>query len=823
MKQLPHLFPESTGTTRAYIYPKDPHHSFQVPPRDPTIHARTLLEQFERAEQAARRGETGPASVSASGMVLEFESAPQFALNLDSLENQRAGIELRNARIDDSRVMRATVFVPNGELKAFVRKVQDFSDPQKNAPSGKPANNSLVASISQVRLAAIEAFWTDAAEFPNDHAKAVWWEVWLQNQAGESDVVSLFSSRARAVGTLVSKRSLRFPDRSVVLLNASITQLLQIENLCDMLAELRAVRIPVTEFIELAPRDQMELAEELLQRIQPPKLNAPAVCHLDTGVNRGHPLLEMALADEHLLAVDPTWSTADRHPQQHGTGMAGLALYGCLTGVLNETGRVVLQHRLESVKILSEHSHHDPDLYGEVTKQAVSRIEIVAPDRPQRVFSLTVTASECRDEGTPSSWSAALDQICSGSEEADRPSRLLIVSAGNTPITDRHEYPAVNDLHGVEDPAQSWNAVCVGAYTEKTAIRSDVYADWRPLAGTGQLSPGSRTSMIWSDKSWPVKPDIVMEGGNLAIDPTTGRADYIDDLMLLTTQTGQNGAMFTTTADTSAATSLAARYAAMIWAQYPGLSAESVRGLLVHSARWTKPMLKEFPRNKRRQRLRVYGYGVPDLRLALWSAGHHTTMVIEDELQPFESSAESTNVKAKDLRLHQLPWPKDVLEQLGEDSVSLRVTLSYFIEPSPGRAGWKTKHQYQSHGLRFDIKRPTDGSEREFLQRITKSAWNEDQQKVSSSSDTRKWELGQKLRNLGSVHSDVWKGSAAQLAAAGMIAVYPVSGWWRNRPKQSRGNRSARYSLILSLETAAIEADLYTPIANQIGVPIPAT
>jgi hypothetical protein len=645
----------------------------------------------------------------------------------------------------------------------------------------------------------------------------------LQDPADGSDVINLFKDRARIVGSIVSQQSLRFPDRSVVLLYASITQLLRIESLCDMLAELRSVRIPVAEFLDLPPGDQVELAEDLLRRIQPPHHDAPAVCHLDTGVNRGHPLLAMALADEHLLAVDPTWSAADRHPQQHGTGMAGLALYGCLTGVLNETGSIVLQHRLESVKILSEHSPHDPDLYGEVTKQAVSRIEIVAPDRPQRVFSLTVTAAECRDEGTPSSWSAALDQICSGSEEANRRSRLFIVSAGNTPDTERHEYPAPNALHGVEDPAQSWNAVCVGAFTEKTAIRSDVYADWRPLAGTGQLSPGSRTSMIWSEKSWPVKPDIVMEGGNLAIDPTTGRADYIDDLMLLTTQTGQNGAMFTTTADTSAATSLAARYAAMIWAQYPGLSAESVRGLLVHSARWTKPMLKEFPRDNRRQRHRVYGYGVPDLRLALWSAGHHTTLIIEDELQPFEISAESTSVKAKDLRLHQLPWPKDVLEQLGEESVSLRVTLSYFIEPSPGRTGWKTKHQYQSHGLRFDIKRPTDGSEREFLQRITKSAWNEDQQKVSSSSDTRKWELGQKLRNLGSVHSDVWTGSAAQLADAGMIAVYPVSGWWKNRPKQNRWSRTARYSLILSLETDAIETDLYTPIANQIGVPVPAT
>ena len=822
MNQLPHLFPQNTGTPRSYIYPKKVRISFPIPQRDPTSHGQSLLEQLDRAERQSRQSMAGPACVSPAGMVLEFESEPEFDLKLDSLESQRDGMELRNVRVDENRVMRATVFVTEGKLEGLSKKVRAFSDAEKNTKKGQPAHNKLVSSISKIRLAAIEAFWTDAAEFPNDETRMLWWEVWLQDPADGSDVINLFKDRARVVGSIVSQQSLRFPDRSVVLLYASITQLLRIESLCDMLAELRSVRIPVAEFLDLPPGDQVELAEDLLRRIQPPHHDAPAVCHLDTGVNRGHPLLAMALADEHLLAVDPTWSAADRHPQQHGTGMAGLALYGCLTDVLNVTGKVALQHRLESVKIFSEQVQHEPNLYGEVTKQAVYRIEIAA-HRRQRVFSLTITTAESRDNGVPSSWSAAIDQICSASDDTERRSRLLIVSAGNTPIPDRHQYSARNVLHGVEDPSQSWNAVCVGAYTEKTTIRSHKYADWRPVAEAGQLSPVSRTSVIWSDKSWPIKPDIVMEGGNLAIDPDTGRADHVDDLMLLTTQIGRNGALFTTTADTSAATSLAARYAAVIWAQYPQLSAESVRGLLVHSARWTKPMLAEFPKNERGLRLRVYGYGVPDLRRALWSAGHHTTLIIEDELQPFDMSNGNTAVKAKDLRLHRLPWPKDVLEQLGEESVSLRVTLSYFIEPSPGRTGWKTKHLYKSHGLRFDIKRPTDSSEADFLQRITKSAWTEDQQNVSPSSDERKWTLGPRLRNTGSLHSDVWTGSAAELAAAGMVAVYPVSGWWKNRPKQNSWSRTARYSLILSLETAALETDLYTPIANQIGVPVPAT
>ncbi len=42
------------------------------------------------------------------------------------------------------------------------------------------------------------------------------------------------------------------------------------------------------------------------------------------------------------------------------------------------------------------------------------------------------------------------------------------------------------------------------------------------------------------------------------------------------------------------------------------------------------------------------------------------------------------------MRLHRLPWPKEVLEQLGGLEVRMRVTLSYFIEPSPGSEAGNT-------------------------------------------------------------------------------------------------------------------------------------
>jgi hypothetical protein len=492
--------------------------------------------------------------------------------------------------------------------------------------------------------------------------------------------------------------------------------------------------------------------------------------------------------------------------------MAGIALYGNLADVLSGNGPIRLQHRIESVKILPDQGAHDPDLYGDVTDQAVARIEIVSPHRP-RAFCLTVSA-DSRDEGLPSSWSAALDKTAAGADDNKR--RLMIVAAGNTPLDGRHDWPEINQLHGVDDPSQAFNAVTVGAYTEFAAIRAAGYENWRPVALPGRLSPASRTSVIWNNKSWPLKPDIVMEGGNMAIDPATKHADYVDDLMLLTTRLSPTGAVLTTTGDTSAATALAARYAAIIWSRYPQLRPETVRGMLIHSARWTEAMQREFPYIDRHNRLRCYGYGVPDLNRALWSLSNSATMVIESELQPFDK-VDST-IKTKDMHLHSLPWPIRVLQNLGAVQVRMRVTLSYFVEPNPGRRGWTTKHRYQSHGLRFEVKHPLE-TDTAFHKRISKAARDEDE-RITSIGDDRNWELGERLRCKGSIHSDTWSGTAAELAECGVIAVFPVTGWWKERPNLDRWNRAARYSLLVTLETQRSDVDIYTPIATQIGVPV---
>ncbi len=805
--QRPHLFPGKTGQNKSYTYAGHGGETKLKLPKgiDRVQHGQKLKVQIEESLQEVNFA--SPAASKAKGTTLRFESNDGLKLALKSLERLQSGIELLNSRVVDN-VMIATVFVPEGKESIFLNAFEKYCY-QDNKRTGKPENKKLAESINRIRLATIKSFWTDNLAAPAD-SDIRSYEIWIRRSTGSTNAdVADFKSRAALAGVSTTERRIVFPERIVLLATTSLRQLTQVEGLFDILAEIRLARIPNSEFLNLAPVDQMEFIQDLVNRITAPALTAPSVCHLDTGIQSGHPLLSIAVHADHVLQVLPHRSGADI--DGHGTEMAGLALYGCLNEHLNSDEPVVLAHRLESVKIFSKQNGSHPDLYGEITSQAMSRIEIAA-SRDQRVFCLTVTSEDGCDEGLPTSWSAALDGLCAGTESSDAPRRLACVSAGNIePVSVRKGYPIENSLRPVKDPNQAWNAISVGAVTQKTTIEDPAVAHWRTIAETGSLSPSSRTSTVWKN-TWPFKPDIVMEGGNNAINPANGDADFLDDLSLLTTRVGIGNALLTTTGDTSAATALASRYAALIWSRYPKLWPETVRALLIHSARWTDKMLEEFPGKKKVVRLRTYGYGVPNLEQALSSVGNAATMIVEESLRPYRKVG--SDIKTNHMQLHELPWPNSVLADLFDADVTMRVTLSYFIEPNPGERGWTRKHRYQSHGLRFDVKRPGE-SIAEFEARISADATS-DEDEDSSPADEQKWALGSWYRNKGSVHSDVWTGTAAELASSGVLAVYPVSGWWKERKHLEGWKKEARYSLIVTLETAIEEADFYAEIEQKI-------
>ena len=825
-----HFILDGVTETEPYRYPAvfgGAHR--EIPQRDRAEHSSMLRRQLDvvrsRAD-SAREAQRGAGIQDGFGLPIEFESFPEVELAFESLARERSGIELLNVRNENKKTL-ATVFVPDGKLEHFERLVRDYFTRNRNRADVFRDNRRLIDAIQRIRAASLRALWTDSRElFPRPDEGSVWWEVWLPVRRDRDAVIAAFRSRAEAQGIEVAQGTLNFRERAVLMARASVRRMQRSMVTLNSVAELRRPKETADFFDSLKCDEQAEWLDDLLHRTQfaGDADDTPHACLLDTGVNRGHPLISPALDTTDLHTVEPGWGTNDA--VGHGTEMAGLALVGDLNEVLTGTGPVEIEHRLESVKLIPQAamSGAGPRHHGYLTVEAVARPEITAPRR-RRVYGMAVTARDDRDRGRPSAWSAAIDSLAVDFDGDGVNPRLLVVSGGNV----RHSnawsnYPDSNDTDGVHDPAQAWNALTVGACTDLVQIAGPDTGGYSPIAPEGGLSPFSTTSVTW-DRHWPLKPDVVFEGGNAAKDAIS--AVSMHSLSLLTTHHLPANRLFTTTNATSAATALASRFSARVMAVYPGLWPETVRALIVHSAEWTDTMKRQSLHGGRSptkddylRLIRRCGFGVPDIDRALWTVGNSLTMVVEERLHPFKRAG-SGPPTLRDMHLHDLPWPSDVLEGLGETPVEMRLTLSYFIEPNPSRRGHRSRYRYESHGLRFDVKRPLE-SVAEFRKRINLAARDEDEWSPGRSGGDPAWLIGERRRHRGSLHGDIWRGTAAALASRSAIAVYPTAGWWKTRQALERYDKAARYSLVVSIRAPEVDVDLCTEVANRIAVGVDA-
>jgi Subtilase family len=814
--QFPHLTLDRVPSSLPFTYPGGvPPKQFDRVPRDRIEHSTRLRGELEQAWRNAER----VLDSEAVGVQLTYVLTSDAIELVSRLEDLRSGIQLLSA-VNAGSELRATIFVPMGKRRILEKVLDQYR--MEETRTGRPKNEDLVSHIEQIRQTTKEDLWTDSRPFPGSGEK-IWWEVWVHTTAEEArEMWSAFSEALEQAGFRTKPRHVRFPDRVVGLAWGSAEDWSTKSQLLLSVAELRRAKEAVADFVEADPAFQNDLVQNLASRVLGPGDSNVAVCLLDTGVNSEHPLLKHAFMPRDVRAVSPVWSSADISVHQHGTGIAGVALYGsALDELISGHQPIELAHNMESVKILPDSGENEPDSYGAITQDAVAMAEIASPQR-KRAVCLTVTAVDC-DGGAPSSWSAAIDQLTFGGQIFGE-KKLICASVGNLRdqvVEARFQYPMISENcgAGVEDPAQSWNAVSVGAMTERVMIHNPSLKGYQPIAPNGDLCPTSRTSHAWSPDArddWPYKPEVVLEGGNWARMPGLP-PDRPDDLGILTTALKRSGALLGVTGDTSAATATASGLCARIWANYPAYWPETIRALLIHSAEWTPAMYARFPgkgKDAVKRRLRCYGYGKPNEEFALQGEANRATVIFQGQLYPYR--LDGTVIKTNQWQLHRLPWPKTLLEDLGPERVILKVTLSYFIEPSPGRRGWTRKHLYPSHGLRFELKRTAETLDA-FKRRVSKSDEAGDDMD-GEDGGALKWLIGPKARTKGSVHSDSWEGNAAELAACDHLAVFPTSGWWRELKRQKRWGEPAPYALVISVHTE--RSEIYSAIANEIAVSI---
>ena len=746
-----------------------------------------------------------------------LKSVPGFFLDLDKLDKGEFRLaSYRQINKDPGdETFEATVFMNRRAIAKILQKIEQYI--HEDTIGGNPKHQSLLANLDEIRVATLESFWQEPElPFPAVH-ESIWWEIWVNRDLNldvEEQLEAIFEKLELADIQVGSNRYLAFPENLVFLVKGTTEQLGSTILYTDVLSELRKPRETAEYFTYLDKPEEIAWMNDLLGRLEIANQQSNiAICLLDTGVNTEHPLLNRIIPLRNLDAIEPAWDRSDTNRQGHGTPMAGLALYGDLTDVFPQNLPLTIYHHLESIKILEGNQPNRPELYGAITQEAVARGEIINPNY-KRVVCMAVTSPDLVHLGQPSSWSAAIDQQSFGTVEEPNESTVFFISGGNLPLMHRMNFPVANDAASIEDPAQAFNAITVGAYTLKDRIDMARFPNASLIAQRGEMAPVNTTSMPWVQE-WPRKPDIVMEGGNHGV--FNGGLIDPDSLQLLSTGKGGLGkSWFTSFGDTSAATALASKFAAELYHNYPNYWPETIRALVIHSADWTPAMLgghviADLNFAQKLKIIATVGYGVPNFQKARFSASNSLSLVIQRTLKPYKY--EDNRVKTDEFHIIDLPWPVKALEEMENTQVQLKVTLSYFVEPNPGNKQYELASSYRSHGLRFKMK-DTYESDDAFAARISSESRNEDYAVEGS----EHWILSSQIRDKGSLHKDIWIGTAADLSTRSKIAVYSVGGWWKNRKNLKRYEYTIRYSLVVTIETPDNGIDIYTPVLINISV-----
>lgn len=731
-------------------------------------------------------------------------------------------VVLRSERRDD-RTESALLFVPDDARSFLQERIRSYG--HQDGSQTRPDVDKF-EKIENIRAADAHALFVGKVDFASQ--ESLWWELWVRHDGRITEGVV---AAADLVELDVHGDRLMFPDTTVIFVHASAQDITGfVGRIPGAIAEIRKATGTIEPFLArgtkgLGPHDW---TADLAKRVVPPPQDANVVCALDTGIAVNHPLIAPGLHGA--WAYDAEWQIEDHYPHGgHGTPLAGLMLYGDLEPLMNDARQVKLTHAVESMKLLPPRGFPKTQApsYGVVTEGAVALVEAERPN-VTRAFCLATSACDFPPD-RPSSWSGALDQIASGSMlgdqiesvlAAERPKRLMVVATGNMfggKLAD------VLLSHSLEDPSQSWNALTIGGFTRKDTPPAEP-PGLKPVVPANHRSPFSLGSQSLSSDLTPIKPEVLFEAGNLLADQS-GNCDWGPSVSLLAPGSDVLHEPLVPFWATSAAAGMAGHFVGALQAALPNLWPETHRALAVDSAQWPEPIRKRLigsgqhwkigTKAQKQAILREVGYGVPDLQRAINSASNDVTLIAQAFIQPFVIG-ENGGPVFNEMHFYDLPWPKEALEKIENGIVTMKVTISYFVEPNlSGRAATRPE-TYRSFGLRFAMKKRSDTKE-QFKRRVS-GQQEKDTPGVQQEGDY--WLLGSNATQAGSLHCDLWRGRAIDLALHDAIGVYPVTGWWKTHPGQKRFNDKGRYALVVSISAPGHNVDMHAEISAIVAAKI---
>lgn len=322
-----HIKIEGYTQTGEYVSPKPPPRN-PIRPRDRRVHGNKIKEHLERIKEqfdTLYEIELSEDIIRDDAIYVEFISDFDFKPAFDSLHSdaKHSKYELLNIKkevVENKERFRVNVILTEGGISHFISRVNEYIS---SSYTEKQKHDRLISNIESIQLATLEAFWTEPDEnpFPEEN-EVVWWEVWFRKKKGV-EPASEYDKIIYQLGLVdaqISNQELIFPEHFIKLVKASPRQLSESLFLLDNLAELRKPKETADFFTTFNISEKEDAFNELQSRIEnQTNEDSLAICILDAGVQRQHPLLKDFIAESSLFSYKrDDWGTHDS-----GSGING--------------------------------------------------------------------------------------------------------------------------------------------------------------------------------------------------------------------------------------------------------------------------------------------------------------------------------------------------------------------------------------------------------------------------------------------------------------------------------------------------------------------
>ena len=385
----------------------------------------------------------------------------------------------------------------------------------------------------------------------------------------------------------------------------------------------------------------------------------PIVGIIDTGISQESVLEPLIIDDSSFsLAGHPFIDLSGWKGLGHGTAVAGLVAFGKHNHRNNFEGDVIADARLLSIKISDKGNEYISEL------DLLKMLYDVKRKYPEiRLFTLTTCYSNCLNKNEAfSDYTYALDKF------AYETNSLIFICTGNNNncINENTDYD-LSYFHGDQTnlctPADSLNNITVGAAADN--LKEGAFLG----AASGREFPAlfTRKGHIDLTEFYDVKktnknyfkPDVIESGGDIGFN--VGTLDWIDE-SAITLISARPEIGITHETGTSFSAPLVANLAAKIIKNYPALSNESVKALIINGA---STAMIPFTGDEKKLANRVTGNGLVDEFKSLYSNENSATLILEDVIE---------NGK---IRIYPLNFPEYLVkDDLGKKNRLLKVTAT---------------------------------------------------------------------------------------------------------------------------------------------------